>query len=139
MNTLVGINLWSTFLSTASTIGCATVDLGPYFNVGRREAIFAFNWCFTSASTAGTEVMDIHLEESSSTVAANAATVTAAIVAGSTYTSTASTSAISAGVQYAYVTLTKRYVRVVANTTTSTGIEPFFSVSASLLLEPRAV
>jgi hypothetical protein len=105
--------------SATSTVSLASVDLGPYFNVGKREVKFVV--ALTSLSTLTTYANVTILEGTAASTASSTSslftTVLGADGSSATWTSTADTNALFEW----HGVVTKRYLTVRYNGTTSTG------------------
>jgi len=117
------LNLLSTTVSSTSTVANATVDMGPYFNVNRREIAMVYAIQITSTSS---ETVTITLQGSDSTATANSTAITFTDVTGSSVTSTALGASL---VSYPMttvqpLTLTQRYLRAKAVGSASTAVLP---------------
>lgn len=138
MNTrsFIPVPLFSTAVTSTSTVGNATVDLGPYFNVMRRECIFVYSYTNHSTALVADQLITGKLQGSDSTAAANSTSTTAFTdISGSTFTSTGSTSVVGSGLLYAYVQPTQRYIRFVC---CGAGTLPIIGVTAGLIVTERA-
>jgi len=122
-------------INSTSTVSNASVDLGPYFNVMRREAILVYTYTNTSTALVADQVVSGRLEGSDTSSTANSTTVTMTTVTGSTFTSTGSTLANLPGILTANVQLTQRYVRFAV---VGAGTLPIVPTSAALVLFKRA-
>lgn len=120
------LNLYSTFIaSTATTNASATVDLGPYFNVNRREVAMLY-WYGTASTSSETIYFCLQGADNSATAASTAVTFTDVI--GSSVTGVALGSSqvgVSSGMTTVQpLTLTQRYLRVKAYGSASTALIP---------------
>ena len=135
--TFLPLNMLSTRVATTSTLASISVDLGPYFDVGRREVTMVYSWSNASTSVSTLQSVTFWLEESdTNSSTANAASVSTDAVVGSTYLTPSTQVAISGAMIFQRVMLSKRYVRVLAVGSSSgqkTGI------AAGVLIRKRAV
>lgn len=116
----ITLNLLSTFISSTSTVANATVDLGPYFNVNRREVAMVYTYGVISTSS---ETITFRLEGADSTATANSTAVTFTGVTNSTVTM-AALGASLVGLNMTTVqplTLTQRYLRAAVVGSASTA------------------
>ena len=119
----VVLNLLATTVVSTSTVANATVDMGPYFNVLRREIAMIYTLQVTSTSS---ETVTITLQGSDSTATANSTAITFTDITGSSVVSTAlGASLTSVGLTTVQpLTLTQRYLRAKAVGSASTANLP---------------
>ncbi len=128
----VVLNLLSTWVTSTSTVANATIDMGPYLNVLRREVAMVY---FAGLGSTLQETASFRLEEADSTATANSTAVTFTGIVGSSVTTTSTSSQANQNMTTVQpLTLTKRYLRAAAVGSASTASIP---VSIAVVLIRR--